>query len=452
MSTAGITRVFVVEDDEWYREFLSYIMSLNPDHEVFSYSSGKEVLKNLHRKPEIITLDYHLPDTDGATLLKNIKEQLPDADCIIISEQDKIDTAIELLKQGAFDYFVKSKDIRDKLLNTVDKIKQQQLLKKKISRLEEEVEQKYDFQKRLIGNSENFKKIFPLIQKASTTNITVMISGETGTGKEEIAKAIHYNSPQKKGLFVAVNMAAIPKELAESELFGHEKGAFTGAMNSRIGKFEEANNGTLFLDEIAEMDLSLQAKLLRVLQEKEVVRVGSNKPIKINARIIVATHRNLADEVRAHRFREDLFYRLFGLQIKLPNLNERGNDIALLAKYFITLFSKENGMEPKQLTPEANSKLMSYSFPGNVRELKSVVQLATVMANGDQITADDLVFSHSNFESDVLSENLTLEQYEKKIILHVLNQCNGNVIQAAEKLAIGKSTIYRMLNKDKEGN
>ena len=449
METTAITRIFIVEDDDWYREFLNYILSLNPDHEVTTFASGAEVIKNLHYQPHIITIDYHLPDTNGKTLLSQIQEQCPDADAIIISEQHSIDTAVELLKQGAFDYFVKSKDIRDKLLNTIEKIKEQQRLKLKIIALEREVEQKYDFQNRLIGNSPIFQDLFPIIQKAAKTNITVTVTGETGTGKEEIAKAIHYHSAQRKGAFVAVNMAAIPKELSESELFGHEKGAFTGALQTRIGKFEEAQQGTLFLDEIAEMDLSLQAKLLRVLQEKEVVRVGSNKPIKIQTRIIAATHRNLLEEVKHHRFREDLYYRLYGIQIHLPPLRQRGNDIILLAQHFIKQFSRENNIEEKLLSAAAQNKLLAYNFPGNVRELKSVIELALVMSNQKNIQPDDIVFSQSTFENELLSQDLTMEQYEKKIILHVLAQCNGNVIMAAEKLNIGKSTIYRLLNKEK---
>ncbi len=452
MKTTTITRIFVVEDDDWYREFLHYVLSLNPDHAVTAFSTGKEVLKNLHLHPDIITIDYHLPDTNGSTLLGLIKEQCPDADTLIISEQHSIDTVVELLKSGAVDYFVKSKDIRDKLLNTVELIKERQGLKQKISRLEKEVEKRYNFQDRLIGSSNNFQSLFPLIEKAAATNITVTISGETGTGKEEIAKAIHYNSSKEKSRFVAINMAAIPIDLAESELFGHEKGAFTGALQSRIGKFEEADGGTLFLDEIAEMELSLQAKLLRVLQEKEVVRVGSNKPIKINTRIIAATHKNLLDEVKKNRFREDLYYRLYGLQINLPPLRERDKDIILLAKYFITQFCKDNQLQVKKISAKAQNKLLAYQFPGNVRELKSITELAVVMSNTDMIEPDDILFSQSNFETELLSQNLTMEQYEKKIIMHVLSQCNGNVVQAAEKLNIGKSTIYRLLNKERSNS
>lgn len=450
MNQKKLVTIFIVEDDDWFSEFLSYIMQMNPDHTVKTFKKGKDVIKALGEKPDIITLDYKLPDTDGGTLLKKVKETLPDTECIIISEQDKIDTALELLKQGAYDYFVKSKDIRDRLLNTVEKIKQQSQLKQKISVLEEEVHRKYKFENRLIGNSDEFRKIFSLIEKAIQSNITVSVTGETGTGKEEIAKAIHYNSLRKSGNFVAVNMAAIPKELAESELFGHEKGSFTGAMNTRIGKFEESNGGTLFLDEIGEMELHLQAKLLRVLQEREVVRVGSNKPIKFDSRIIVATNKNLQEEVKKNNFREDLFFRLFGLQIKIPPLRERGNDVIILANYFIKLFCKENGLEIKSLSSSAKQKLLAYNYPGNVRELKSVVELAAVMTAGKEITSDDLVFANNDFTSEILSEELTLEQYENKIIHHFLNKYNNNALLVADKLGIGKSTIYRFLNKEKK--
>lgn len=442
-------KIFLVEDDDWFNEFLCYILTLNPDHDVTAFKKGKDLLKALSKQPHIVTLDYNLPDIDGGTLLKKIKEQGPQTECIIISEQDKIDTAISLLKDGAYDYFVKSQDIRDRLLNTIEKIKQQQLLQTKITRLEEAVGRKYSFENRLIGKSEDFQKIFPLIQKAIQTNITVSITGETGTGKEEVAKAIHYNSSRKSGPFIAVNMAAIPKELAESELFGHERGAFTGALNSRTGRFEESNSGTLFLDEIGEMDLQLQAKLLRVLQEKEVIKLGSNKPIKFDARIMVATHKNLQEEVRRGAFREDLFFRLFGLQIKIPALRERTTDIILLAEFFIKNFCSENNLNTKPLSVHAKQKLLAYHFPGNVRELKSVTELACVMSEGKTIEPVDLNFSHSDFSTELLSEEMTLEGYEKKIIHHFLSKYNNNALLVAEKLGIGKSTIYRFLNREK---
>lgn len=442
-------KVFVVEDDDWYREFISYTLSLNPAHEVKAYKTGQDLLNAMKEQPDMVTLDFKLPDTDGATLLKKIKEYHPDTEVIIISEQDKIDTAVELLKAGAYDYFVKSKEIRDRLINTVQHIQKNRELRNRISDLEKEVKKKYDFQKNLIGTHETFQQIFPLIEKAIQTNINVMISGETGTGKEEVAKAIHYNSNFKNGLYVAVNVAAIPKELAESELFGHEKGAFTGAIATRIGKFEQAMNGTIFLDEIGDLDLSIQVKLLRVLQEKEVTRVGGNKSIKINARLIVATHKNLQEEVKKGNFREDLYYRLFGLQIKLPPLRERGNDILQLAKYFIENFCRENKTEIKTLQTGAQQKLLAYPFPGNVRELKSLVELASVMASGKEIKATDILLGEENLISELLSTELTLEEYNKKIIFHFLQKYDNNVLLVAKKLDLGKSTIYRML-KDEE--
>ncbi|MFI5203873.1 MAG: sigma-54-dependent transcriptional regulator, partial [Flavobacteriales bacterium] len=345
-------RIFVVDDDEWYGRLLEHSLTLNPDHEVHRFKTGKDCLNNLHLSPQLVTLDYFLPDGHGSEVLKGIREYNPEIEVIVISEQDKIDTAVDLLKSGAYDYIVKSKDIRDRLLTAVQHVKQKNHLYQKIERLQREVEKKYDFSSTLIGNSPAIKQILPLLEKASANHITVSITGETGTGKEMVAKAIHYHSNRKNKPFVAINMAAIPSELIESELFGHEKGAFTGANFKRIGKFEEAHGGTLFLDEIAELELSLQSKLLRVLQEREVVPVGSNKPVKFDCRVMVASHRNLNEEVRKGSFREDLFYRLFGLQIELPPLRDRDNDILLLSRYFITTYCADNATGMPELTKD----------------------------------------------------------------------------------------------------
>ena len=295
------------------------------------------------------------------------------------------------------------------------------------------------------------KQIFTLIEKATTTNITVSVTGATGTGKELVAKAIHYNSPRHNEPFVAINVSAIPKELVESEMFGYEKGAFTSANSRRIGKFEEAGKGTIFLDEIGEMDLNMQSKLLRALQEKEFCRIGGNKNIKMEARVIVATHRNLADEVEKTNFRADLYYRLLGLPIALPPLKERGNDIILLAAYFVEQFCKENGMKKKSITPEAQKKLMGFSFPGNVRELKATMELASVMSNSDLIEANDINFTSSTNGSskNFLMEEMSMKDYETKIVNHFLNKYSNNVRLVAKKLDIGKSKIYMML-KDME--
>lgn len=287
------------------------------------------------------------------------------------------------------------------------------------------------------------------MEKALKTNITVSITGETGTGKELVAKAIHYNSSRKKKPMVAVNIAAIPKELIESELFGHEKGAFTGAASRRIGKFEEAEGGTLFLDEIGEMDLNLQSKLLRVLQERELSRVGGNDVIKIDVRIIVATHRNLQDEVKNGNFREDLFYRLLGLPIQLPPLRERDKDVVLLAKYFLDQFALENGFKKFKITTEAQEKLLQYPFPGNIRELKSIIELAAVMAQDNQVTPEDITFVNTPRDSFMIKE-MKLQEYTYHIIRNYLNKYDNNVMEVAKRLDIGKSSIYRYLKEMEE--
>jgi len=276
------------------------------------------------------------------------------------------------------------------------------------------------------------------------------VTGETGTGKELVARAVHYNSARSKNPFVAINLGAIPRDLIESELFGHEKGSFTGANTRRIGKFEEANKGTIFLDEICELDFNLQSKILRVLQEKEITRIGSNTPIKIDSRVIVATHRNLAEEVRLGNFREDLYYRLLGLPIKLPPLRERGNDILLLTKYFADAFSIENNTPVVSFTTAAQRKLLEYSWPGNVRQLKAIVELAITMSNEPVIDADDIVFDDIRTVSNFFSDELSLDDYIYKIINYYLEKNDQNVVETANLLKIGKSTIYRMFKKNPE--
>jgi len=438
-------KIFVVEDDPAYTKFLQYVLSLNPDFEVSSYATGKDCIDNLYQKPSIITLDYTLPDLPGEQVLQEIKAYDSNIQVIIISAQEKIGTAVELLKLGAYDYITKDEETKDRLLNTINNARKNISLVKEIDFLKQEISEKYEFDKSIVGNSAPLKKVFNLLEKAVKTNITVSITGETGTGKELVAKAIHYNSKRKKKPFIAVNIAAIPSELIESELFGHEKGAFTGANTRRIGKFEEAEGGTLFLDEIGEMDLNLQAKLLRVLQERELTRIGGNEIIKLDIRLIVATHRDLAEEVKQGNFREDLYYRLLGLPVHLPPLRDRGKDIVILAKYFLQQFSKENGLPSLKLAPETQEKLLNYPYPGNVRELRSIVELAAVMANDDVIEPDDINFNSISKESNFLFEEMTLRDYTFKIIKHYLDKYDNNVLEVAKKLDIGKSTIYRYL-------
>lgn len=445
MSENDQVKVFVVEDDPAYTKFLKYVLSLNPDFDTEFFSNGKDCLDQLHKKPTVITLDYSLPDMPGEKVLKSIREFDPDISVIIVSAQEKIGTAVELLKGGAFDYISKDEDAKDRILNSIKNARNKSSLIKEIDRLKQEITIKYEFEKSIIGSSLAIKKVFDLLEKAVKTQITVSITGETGTGKELVAKAIHFNSKKKNKPFVAVNVAAIPKDLIESELFGHEKGAFTGALARRIGKFEEAEGGTIFLDEIGEMDMSLQSKLLRVLQEKELTRIGSNQVVKLDVRVIVATHRNLHEEVKAGRFREDLFYRLLGLPIQLPPLRDRGQDIIILAKHFLDQFSKENDLKKFKISGDAQEKLLKYHFPGNVRELKSVMDLAAVMADGNEIEGKDITFNTILDEDNLLLKEMTLEVYTYRIIRSYLNKYDNNVLEVAKKLDIGKSSIYRYL-------
>ena len=438
-------KIFAVEDDPTYRKFLEYVLSLNPDFEVHFFSSGNDCLKHLHLKPNIIALDYTLPDVSGEEVLNKVKLFDPAIHVIIVSAQEKIGTAVKLLKSGAFDYIIKNEDTKDRLLNAINNARKNISLTEEVFSLRSELSEKYEFEKSVIGSSKAIKKVFSMLEKAVNTNIIVSITGETGTGKELIAKTIHYNSPRKKEPFVPVNIAAIPRELIESELFGHEKGSFTGAVTRRIGKFEEAQKGTIFLDEIGEMDMSLQAKLLRVIQEKEVTRVGGNNTIKLDVRILVATHKNLIEEVKNGNFREDLYYRLLGLPILLPPLRERDNDVIIIAKFFLKEFCKENGIGELKFSKLAQDKLLKYRYPGNVRELKSIVDLAAVLSDGHEIAAEDIKFSSIIDEDKLTLEELTLKEYNFKIITHMLEKYDNNVIKVAKKLDIGKSSIYRYL-------
>lgn len=443
-------KIFVVEDDPAYTKFLKYVLGLNPDYEVEYYTTGKDCLANLYKNPAIITLDYSLPDMPGEKVLAQIRSQDPNINVIIVSAQEKIHTAVELLKSGAYDYITKDHETKDRLLNSINNARNKTSLIKEIDHLKKEISEKYEFEKSIIGTSPAIKKTFALLEKAVQTNISVSISGETGTGKELVAKAIHYNSKRKNKPFVAVNIAAIPRELIESELFGHEKGAFTGAVTRRIGKFEESEGGSIFLDEIGEMDLSLQAKLLRVLQEREVVRIGGNQVIKLDVRIIAATHKDLAEEVKGGRFREDLYYRLLGLPVILPPLRERGNDVLLIAKHILDQFSQENQMRKFKISPEAQEKLMQYPFPGNIRELKSIIELSAVMAEDAEIRAQDISFNSTARMESFLYQEMSMQEFMYRIIRHFLNKYDNNVLEVAKRLDIGKSSLYRYLKEMEE--
>lgn len=445
----GKAKIFIVEDDVFYAKMLKHKLSMDPEFEVFVFNDGTSFLKQMKENPTVITLDHSLPDISGLELMKKIRKEYPNVNVVVLSAQEDVATAVEILREGAYEYIIKDSGSMDKVWHVVHKAIEKRNLQEEVEFLSNEISAKYNFQVYLKGSSAPMQRVFSLLEKSAKANITVSITGDTGTGKELAAKAIHFNSDRFKKPFVAINAAAIPKELIESELFGYEKGAFTGAEQTKVGKFEEANKGTIFLDEIAEMDMNMQAKLLRVLQERELSRLGSNKMIPLDVRLIVATHRDLLKEVKDGRFREDLYYRLLGISIEMPPLNERGGDIILLAKSFITDFCKENGLAKKDLSQEAINKLMKYKYPGNVRELKAIAEISTVMSEGKTIEAEDIQFNQNNEVEEFINDNLTLEEYSHRIIRWYLKNYNNNVLQVADKLDVGKSTIYRMIKAGK---
>jgi DNA-binding NtrC family response regulator len=442
-------KIYIIEDDPWYGELLKYQLSMNPDYEVTLFSKAKDGLDSLYKNPDVVCIDYSLPDMTGEKLLQKIKTENNAIPVVVISAQEQISVAVNLLKAGASDYIIKDNNTKDLLWNAILKIRERADLRQEVEELKEQLEQKFIFEKTILGQSPALKKVFSLVEKATHSNINVSISGETGTGKELIAKAIHFNSDRKKKPFIAVNMAAIPNDLLESELFGHEKGAFTGAISQKAGKFEEAQGGTLFLDEIAEMDLSIQSKILRVLQEREVVKIGGNQTIKLDIRILSATHKNLAEEVKNGTFREDLYYRLIGLPIDLPPLRLRGNDILILARHFVDEFCKDNKMKHVPLSKGAKEKLMTYNFPGNVRELKAIMDLAAVMSDGKEIREEDITFSSLKSGELFTAHEKPLRAYTCDIVSFFLKKYNNDVLEVARRLDIGKSTIYNMI-RDKE--
>ncbi len=445
-------KIFVVEDDKILARRMAYELEMNPDYEVEMFYDGESFLKHLDEAPDAITLDYLLPDTTGAEILQKIVTYDPSIPVLVVSGQQDVLTALNLMRDGAYDYMVKSDDMIKKLRKVMSNIQEKVMLERKVLALEKEVRKKYRFSNLLKGKSPALLHVFELMEKAVRSNITISITGETGTGKELVAKAIHFNSTRKNQSFVAINVSAIPKELIESELFGYEKGAFTGANQQKIGKFEEAHLGTLFLDEIGDMDVSMQTKLLRVLQDGEFSRLGSNKVKKVDCRVIIATHKNLSQEVKKGNFREDLYYRLLGLPIEIPPLRDRGSDIILLSQYFIKHFSEENNLPLKELSSEAIHKLNAYHFPGNVRELQAVIELAMVLSNDSLIDVSSINFNSVDRMEDMFMKEMTLKEYDMQILKIFLEKYNDDIPNVADRLQIGKSTIYRMMAEEKKAN
>ena len=392
MERKFLNKVFVIEDDLIFGKVVQRALEQEDNYDVHVFQSGKDFFDHLHLNPDIVSIDYNLPDMNGLEILKQVKRYNDEISTIILSGQEKVEVVVEAYSNGASNYIIKNENAVVELTNVVKNLSRSVSLRKEVEVLRDEIidRRKYDS---IVGESQGILKVLKMMQKVEKSNILVLITGESGTGKEVIANAIHYSSPRARKPFVPVNVAAIPADLIESELFGHEKGAFTGATGRRIGKFEEANGGTIFLDEIGEMELGLQTKLLRVLQESKITRLGSNKEIPLNVRVLAATNKNLGTRVKEGLFREDLYYRLQGFLIHLPPLRDRGNDVVILAKHFLHLFCKSNRMNEKIFTKDALESMLKHDWPGNVRELKALVERAALISDSDQIDSSDLIFS-----------------------------------------------------------
>ncbi|MDQ3393309.1 MAG: sigma-54 dependent transcriptional regulator [Bacteroidota bacterium] len=389
-----ITKIFLIDDDEIYSNIIRMSLEENDHYDIKVFSSGEEFFDNIYLNPDIVIIDYNLPGMSGLEILKKLKSYNPDISAVILSGQEKVDVVVEAYSSGASNYIIKNDNVIFTINQALKNLCSNANLRKEVIELREQIIDRNKYQN-IIGESKPVLNTLKLIQKVENSSLITLITGESGTGKEVVAHTIHYNSPRKRKPFVAVNVAAIPVDLIESELFGHEKGAFTGAANKRIGKFEEAHEGTIFLDEIGEMAIDLQTKLLRVLQDSKIIRLGGNKEITLDIRVIAATNKNLLERAKEGKFREDLYYRLQGFLIHLPPLRERGNDVVILAKHFMEQFCKANRLPPKHIAPQAIEGLLNHNWPGNVRELRSMIERAVLLSEGQKIEQEDLVFSYA---------------------------------------------------------
>ena len=387
-------RIFIVEDDTMFGELMKMKLEENHLFDVSLFKSGEEMFREFDQKPDIVILDYFLPYKNGVQIIKELKDLSDGISVILLSGQKDISVVVEAYNLGARNYIIKNENALVELYNCVKNLCDTINLKKEIDSLKSEIIDRNKYSS-IIGESGAIKRVFGLMRKIENSDVLTLITGESGTGKEVTAKTLHYNSSRQRKPFIAINIAAIPDDLIESELFGYEKGAFTGASGRRIGKFEQANDGTIFLDEIGEINMNVQKKLLRVLQEKKVTRLGSNKDIDLNVRVIAATNQRLGQLVKEHKFREDLYYRLQGFLIHLPPLRDRGNDVIVLAKYFLDEFCKANKIADKSFHPGTLTELVKYPWPGNIRELKSVVERACLISENEKITREDLIYSEA---------------------------------------------------------
>ncbi|MDR4507034.1 MAG: sigma-54 dependent transcriptional regulator [Candidatus Brocadiaceae bacterium] len=441
------TKILIVEDEAIYRDVLNDVF-VERNLDVETAASGEEGLEKLkNHEFQIIVTDLKLPgEIGGLELLQKARERY-DVSVLVITAYGEIETAVEAMRQGAFNYIIKPFDIEE-ICRNITRMVEQRRIKEENRYLQSELEKAYGL-KRIVGNSRAMKKVLTVTAKVAFSNATILITGETGTGKELIARAIHFMGKQKEGKFVAINCATLSDTFLESALFGHVKGAFTGAIKDKKGFFEEADGGTLFMDEIGDISLSLQAKILRVLQEGEFFQLGNTTPKKVEVRIIAATNQQLSEKVAENTFREDLFYRLNVISIKLPPLRERKEDIPLLSEHFISTYNRKEGKDIKGVSPEVKEKLCHYHWPGNVRELENVIERAVILCNDSVIflkhLPENIVPGNGRAAVVEIPVGITLEEAEKKIIQETLRLTHGNKKQAADLLGISLRKIaYRV--------
>ena len=438
-------KLLVIDDEERLRKLLARILQLE-DFEVIEAGNAKEGLRKLdHEVVDVVVSDVKLPDGNGIELTKTIKASYPAIEIIVLTAYGTINDGVTAIKNGAFDYITKGDD-NEKIIPLVNKAMDKAILQRRVLELENKLNNKFGFD-RIIGTSPAITAAIKLAQRVAATDTTVMILGETGTGKEVFAEAIHQASTRNAKPFVAINCSAFSKELLESELFGHKAGAFTGAVKDKKGLFEEANGGTIFLDELGELDHDLQAKLLRVLESQQFIKIGDTKTTKVNVRILAATNRNLQDEVAKDHFRSDLFYRLSVFQIMLPAIRDRKQDIGPIAKSFVQNFAAKVNKQITGFTDDFLHKLEAYNWPGNVRELKNIIERAVILCDTHELDASLLPYE---FDSSPTKSNGNLSAFdlssvEKLHIQRVLNHTQSNRAEAARLLNIGIATLYRKL-------
>jgi len=438
-------KLLIIDDEERLRGLLARILQLE-GYEVVTASTAKEGLKKIQHEPvNVVLSDVKLPDVNGIELTSQIKSTWPATEVIVLTAFGTINDGVKAIKLGPFDYITKGDD-NEKIIPLVSKAMDKALLQQRVQELENKLNDKFGFD-RIIGNSAAIKEVISLAQKVALTDTTVLLLGETGTGKEVFSEAIHQASSRKNKPFVAVNCSAFTKELLESELFGHKAGAFTGAAKDKKGLFEEANGGTIFLDEMGELDLELQAKLLRVLESQQFLKVGDTKPTQVNVRILAATNRDLQAEIESNHFRSDLFYRLSVFQIVLPALRARKNDIPLLAGFFVQYFAAKVKKQVTGMSSGFIEKLAAYNWPGNIRELKNVIERAVILCEAQELDENLLPndILHTQPSRPNMLSAFDLSSVEKLHIQRVLNHTHGNRTEAARLLNIGVATLYRKL-------